>query len=233
MAIIVKQAITSMGNKLQAFTNGLITPTLNQQPIEYIYLLAGTHGDEIESTYVLNQLLKQEYFDKLSYPIIFVPEVNPDGLILNTRVNANKVDLNRNFKTSDWSHDFIKERYFPGVSPNSEVETIFLIELFELYKPKFILSFHSWKRILNNNNHPQAVQIAKLIAQYNQYPIDTDIGYETPGSLGSYTNEVLGCGILTYELPIADNIALTLDQVWLENRQGLQIAMEFLKTTYV
>jgi protein MpaA len=226
----IREATTIQNHKISAYSNHM--HLLSTPDTRYVYLLAGTHGDEPESSYVLNKVIQEDYFDDLPYQIIFVPEVNPDGLRLNTRVNANNVDLNRNLQTNNWVSSYSEERYFPGISPNSEVETKFLIELFKDYRPQFIISFHSWKRILNYNLNPQAIRVAQLVAEYNKYPISDDIGYSTPGSLGSYVDDVLHCGIITYELPVVNPPSLTMEDIWKENQAGLKAALESLKTTY-
>ena len=82
-----------------------------------------------------------------------------------------------------------------------------------------IFSFHTWHPLLNHNLH--AKQVADYIAQYNKYQVVDDIGYPTPGSLGSYVDDVLNCGIITYELPQASP-ELSMHDIWMNNASGLQ-----------
>ena len=75
---------------------------------KYLYLMAGTHGDEVEGVYVLQQLfswLKEEHSLK-DLPIVVVPILNPDGYRSGSRVNSHAVDLNRNYPTENWCGDF-------------------------------------------------------------------------------------------------------------------------------
>lgn len=185
----------------------------------YIYLMAGVHGDEPEGVFVLNQLFNWLQEQKLSNPIMVLPLINPDGLATHTRVNGHNVDLNRNWPTSDWTSLYSEARYFPGDRPLSEPENIGLSKLFVQYKPQIIISFHSWKPMLNYNRLAQ--RAAEYIAQYNKYIIADNIGYPTPGSLGTYVDEVLQCGIITYELPIK-SLDNSLEQIWLSNATGLR-----------
>lgn len=181
------------------------------------------HGNEPEGIFVLSKLFAWLQQQNISTPILVVPIINPDGFAAKTRVNANGVDLNRNWPTSDWEGDFVEPRYCPGEKPLSEPENIFLVELFKEYSPKLIISFHSWKPIIDHNKH--ATEIAKFIAEYNGYKTTTNIGYPTPGSLGSYVDEVLNCGIITYELP--ELVAgFSLEEIWLQNAEGLQRCIE-------
>ena len=161
------------GSEIESFRSEL-------QGDKYLYLLAGTHGDEVEGVYVLQQLfdwLKDDHTIK-ELPMIVVPILNPDGYRAQSRVNSQGVDLNRNYPTDDWSADYTQEKYNPGSGPLSEPENIYLDKLFRKFKPGFILSFHSWKPVLNYNDDAQ--DVAEYLASYNMYPIAGDIGYPTP-----------------------------------------------------
>ncbi len=186
----------------------------------YLYVIGGVHGDEGEGIYIVEQLHNWLQIDEPSVPMIMVPMLNPDGLADNTRVNANGVDLNRNWPVADWSPEYPQERYNPGTKPLSEPENIFLYELFKKYVPKMIFSIHSWNQEPLLNFNPLGEDDAHFIAQYNNYACKMDVGYPTPGSLGTYATEVLQCGIITYECPLV-NANLTLDEIWLQNEQAL------------
>ncbi|MFZ4713337.1 MAG: DUF2817 domain-containing protein [Bacteriovoracaceae bacterium] len=185
----------------------------------FIYLMGAVHGDEIEGAHVMKELfsyLKKE--TRFTLPLIVVPIVNVDGFNKQSRVNHNGVDLNRNLPTDDWTKHFDEPKYNPGKEPLSEPENQFLLSLFKKFEPGFILSFHSWKPILNFNG--DCKDIAEYISKYNNYPLDGDIGYPTPGSLGTYGPEVLKCPVLTFECPPIST-TLTLENIWKENQEGL------------
>lgn len=192
---------------------------------KYLYLIAGVHGDEAEGVHVLAELfnyLKQN--TKLDLPIVVVPVVNVDGYKKGTRSNANKVDLNRNYPTSNWSPKCEDPQYFPGPGPLSEPENKFLIGLMDQYKPYFVLSFHSWKPILNYNG--DCKDIADFLHQYNSYPVEGDIGYPTPGSFGYFGQERYNSPVLTFECPRVDVTGKTLHEIWEENKEGLVALFE-------
>ena len=70
----------------------------------YVYLIAGTHGDEVEGVYVLQQLfdwLKED--EECNLPLIVLPILNIDGYRASTRVNSHGVDLKRNYPSNNWS----------------------------------------------------------------------------------------------------------------------------------
>jgi protein MpaA len=189
---------------------------------QYLYLIGGTHGDEVEGVYVLTQLfewLKSEHETK-DLPMVVLPILNPDGYESGNRVNAHGVDLNRNYPADNWVSDYKKDKYNPGPNALSEPENIYLDKLFNQFKPGFILSFHSWKRIVNYNGDSQDIAIE--ISNKNSYIISEDIGYPTPGSLGTYIPEKFdNCGIITFECPVFDN-DLSLKDIWKENEVALK-----------
>jgi murein peptide amidase A len=189
---------------------------------KYLYLIGGVHGDEVEGVYVLKELfnwLKQEHSLK-DMPIIVIPILNVDGYRGQTRVNAHHVDLNRNLPTKDWSAKFTQPKYNPGPSPLSEPENQFLVKLFDKYKPGFIMSFHTWKPILNFNGDCQ--DIAEFLAQFNKYEMAPDIGYPTPGSLGTFGVEKYKAPVLTFECPELKTHNGSLKEIWQENEEGLK-----------
>lgn len=185
----------------------------------HLYLMAGTHGDEVEGVYVVQKLYEWLQTAELSWPLIVIPILNIDGYRASTRVNANGVDLNRNYPSKDWTPKARAAKYNPGTAPLSEPENVFLNELFKKYPPKLIMSIHSWKPLINYNGDCQ--DVAEFLHRYNQYPICDDIeGHPTPGSLGEYGPQELGSPVLTFECPLLSD-QQGLQDIWLENEQGL------------
>ena len=79
----------------------------------------------------------------------------------------------------------------------SEPENKVLVHLIDTFNPDVVFSLHSWKPMLNvNGDLPEA----QIIAEKTGYIIDPDIGYPTPGSLGTYAGIERGIPTLTYEL---------------------------------
>lgn len=162
-------------------------------------ILGGVHGDEIEGVTVALGLLRvfQESYH-LNLNMTIIPRFNPDGVLLKTRSNFAGVDLNRNLPTRDWTSEVKNLRYFPGTHPASEPESKALIKLLEQIKPKIIISLHSWYPVLNINGDCESE--ALVIQKHTQYRIDRDIGYPTPGSLGTYAGLERNIPTLTYEI---------------------------------
>lgn len=187
---------------------------------KFCYLIAGTHGDEPESVFVQNALVEWLKTSEVGTPFVIVPALNPDGLQNGVRSNVRGVDLNRNLPASNWEKNDEQNRYYSGPEPLSEPENVFLLSLFSKYPPGFIISFHSWKPMLNSNG--ECEDILQLLHSRNNYPIvreDID-GHPTPGSLGSYVSEILGIPMLTYELPTIEEQP-DFQSIWQENQQGL------------
>ena len=203
------------GNDIQVFKTDI-------KASKYLYLIGGVHGDEVEGVFVLKELfqwLKNEHSLK-DLPMIVLPILNVDGYRANSRVNAHLVDLNRNLPTKDWSTAHTKPRYNPGPKPLSEPENQFLVKLLDKYKPGLIISFHTWKPILNYNGNCK--DIAEYLAGYNSYEVASDIGYPTPGSLGTFGVEKYNTGVLTFECPELKKHRESLKEIWVENEKGLK-----------
>jgi protein MpaA len=188
---------------------------------KYLYLLAGTHGDEVEGVYVLQKLfewLKDEHSLR-EIPIVVIPVLNPDGYRNSTRVNSHAVDLNRNYPSDNWVDKAKKEKYNPGPEALSEPENKFFVKLMDKFPPGLVLSFHSWKALLNYNGEIE--DVANYLSSHNEYETAPDVGYPTPGSLGCFVPEKYNCGVLTFECPVL-NDANSLKSIWLENEEALK-----------
>ena len=164
-----------------------------------VLILGGVHGDEVEGVIAAQSLLNE--FAR-SFPfrldLTLVPMFNFDGVIQKTRSNARGVDLNRNLPTKDWNPKAFDVRYNPGPSSNSEPENQALVDFLKVNKCKFILSLHSWKPLLNING--RCHKEAQVISQLTGYEIKDEIGYPTPGCLGTYTGLERDMPTITYEI---------------------------------
>ena len=186
----------------------------------WVYLLGGVHGDEIEGIYVLEQLISrlENEWDWKGDGLV-IPVLNPDGKEAGKRTNARGVDLNRNLPSAHWCADSRGEDYMPGEEPLSEPENRFLDGLFKSHRPRLVMTFHSWKPLLNYNGDCRG--IAEFLGSYNNYSVCSDIeGHPTPGSLGEYGPEVYNCPVLTLEFPKLSS-GITLEEIWEENAAGL------------
>jgi predicted deacylase len=74
-----------------------------------LVIIGSIHGDEANTNVLVRGLMEQYVSAPESVPsyftLYFLPAMNPDGLAVGTRPNANQVDLNRNWPTDDWQAD--------------------------------------------------------------------------------------------------------------------------------
>jgi hypothetical protein len=169
-----------------------------------ILFIGGIHGDEYSSVSVtfkwLNTLSK---YHSGAYSWHFLPLVNPDGLLQkkSSRVNANKVDLNRNFETDQayitpldhWKKKTTqRKRYYPGELPLSEPESQAIHQLIEEIKPTVIVSVHAPHGILDFDGK---VKPPKRLGPLQLRQLGT-----YPGSLGNYGYHIKGIPVMTIEL---------------------------------
>jgi murein peptide amidase A len=187
---------------------------------KYIYLMAGTHGDEIEGITIVEKLFEWFKTQTIDLPMVVIPVLNPDGQAKKSRVNANGVDLNRNYPSKTWSPDARAPQYYPGTHPLSEPENQFLDQLFKTYRPGLIMSIHSWKPMINTNG--DCTDVAMHLQQFNGYVVCDDIeDHPTPGSLGEYGPQNLKSPVLTFECPLLKDHT-SLEAIWMENSVGFQ-----------
>ena len=199
------------------------------------------HGDEGNSADLLQRLVaafQENYFageaiDFNQRPILIIPTLNPDGLVVKTRVNANGVDLNRNYPTPDWVEDNLNSPYYSGSSSGSEPETRLVMDLIETYQPSKIITVHCPYRVINFDGPARA--LAEAMAASSDYPVVESIGYPTPGSFGTYAGVQRNIPVLTLELPPNPNDppdpelppAESLEQNWLTHQAGLEAVIRF------
>ncbi len=98
------------------------------------------HGNECAGLAITDILTSMEA--PLNIDLWILPKLNPDGTLLNTRQNANKVDLNRNFpvrwkplgKSGFWQ--------WSGTGAASEPETKAMIPLGKMIQPQLTIWYH-------------------------------------------------------------------------------------------
>jgi len=183
-------------------------PILNKrQPQAKILMLGGIHGDEYSSVTIMFKWMKilDQYHSGLFHWKV-APLVNPDGLLQkkSQRINANAVDLNRNFPNNGdpqaslkyWNaRAYSDPRRYPGPSPASEIETQWIVELIKDFKPDAIVAVHAPFGIVDYDGPTQPPSrlgplYLKLLGTY-------------PGSLGNYAGLQQSIPVVTIELPYA------------------------------
>lgn len=167
-----------------------------------ILIVGVVHGDEPQGKYLIEEYIKSNQ----NFSQLFIPCLNPDGMHLKTRTNANGVDINRNFPTKNWGEnkgenatcDDETSFYFGGKSASSEIETRFLIDTVNKYAPKLVLTLHTPYKVVNFDG--DAKNIAQMISDIINYPVEESIGYPTPGSFGTYCGVERHIPVITLEM---------------------------------
>jgi hypothetical protein len=133
--------------------------------------------------------------------------MNPDGSLAGTRTNAAGIDLNRNWPAKNFHA--AKGR---GAAPLSEPEAAAVHADVERFDPHMIIVLHSARGgpFVNFDGPATARQLAESFVSGARSAGDTrwrtvaDMGYPTPGSMGSYFGGDRGVPILTVELRRGD-----------------------------
>ncbi|MGZ3157979.1 MAG: M14 family murein peptide amidase A [Burkholderiaceae bacterium] len=193
-----------------------------------VLLLGGIHGDELTASAIVfhwMQWMKTSPAQDFYWDI--VPVVNPDGLLASKpmRMNANGVDLNRNFPTPNWRTDapiyWEKKtgkdpRRFPGMAPLSEPETRWVNQEMERFQPQVIISVHAPFGVLDFDGP------AKPPHKFGRLILNPVGVY--PGSLGNYSGMHKNVPVITIELPNAQAMPseTEIKRIWMDMLTWIQ-----------
>ncbi len=205
----VDRAMSVEGRPIEAFSIG--------SGSEHVLFVGVVHGSEPVGQGLLGRLMEEIKTNTATLEgrtAIFVPVLNPDGLAENRRFNARGVDLNRNFPAGNF--DAAAKR---GPAPLSEPESTFLAMLISKYKPKRIISIHQPLRCINFDG--PAAELAAEMARLSLFPLKAEIGFPTPGSLGSWAGRDLGIGVITLEHTRSNDVL----EAWTQHRESLLLAL--------
>ncbi|MCV6611299.1 MAG: DUF2817 domain-containing protein [Amphritea sp.] len=240
LSSVSKKECTSAGFDLPRFYSNRKHPLLEKHfhasedmpDAPRILFLGGIHGDEYSSVSVsfkwLHTLNKHH---SGAYDWHFMPLTNPDGLLQkrSTRVNANKVDLNRNFIPAQTSIDPIhhwqtyarkRARYYPGKKPLSEPETQAIHQLIHELKPNVIVSVHAPHGLLDYDG---SITPPKRLGPLRLKQLGT-----YPGSLGNYGWFVKQIPVMTIELKHAGIMPKQkdIDRMWTDLIRWVKLRTE-------
>jgi hypothetical protein len=197
--------------------------------------VGGIHGDELSAVSIAFHWIglaenANSADARQSVHWRFIPALNPDGVFAarSQRVNANGVDLNRNFPTPNWAHDSRiyweqrtgkDPRRWPGPKSLSEPESRFLHDQMETFKPHLIVSIHAPYGILDFDG--PSTPPSRLGNIY------LNLLGVFPGSLGNYSGVHMGVPVVTIELPNASRPPreAEMQRMWLDLRRWISVQL--------
>lgn len=189
-----------------------------------VLLVGGIHGDEYSSVTIVFKwlsLLERQRGGNFHWRV--VPLLNPDGLLMpegeSQRMNANGVDLNRNFPTPNWETEAMdywvnrtrkSKRRYPGEAPLSEPESRWLSGQVDTYQPDAVISVHAPHGIVDFDG--------PRVPPDSLGPLELRLLGTYPGSMGRYIGVYKGIPLLTIELESASRVPdrEDMDRIWFD-----------------
>ncbi len=171
------------------------------EPKPALLLVGGIHGDEPASVEALMELVARLSSSELCLQdrtVMILPALNPDGLVLGRKNAASDVDLNRNFPARNFTREHAPG-YDPGPSPLSEPEAALLARVVEKQCIGAVVAVHAPFACVNFDGPASAW--AQAVSGACGWPVRANLGYPTPGSLGSWLGVDMNLPVLTLELP--------------------------------
>lgn len=161
-----------------------------------VYLIGGIHGDEPEGQAAALAIAANP---PPGATLRILKDLNPDGTAARTRTNARGRDLNRN-----WPAATFRPGNTSGPRALSEPEADALARDLTAFVPDIILVFHSSRSGPFVNHDGPASELAADFADAARssdprWRVVPDMGYPTPGSMGSYFGIDKRLPILTIE----------------------------------
>lgn len=171
--------------------------TIGNGPRRVLWV-GGIHGNEREgriATAELPRAIRELPGALAKVTLTILEDVNPDGTANNTRGNAVRVDLNRNYPADNFAPSAAN-----GRRPLDQPEARILHDFILAERPHLVIVAHSWRGDHFINFDGPAEAIAARFAELSGYRLQpsNDIA-PTPGSLGSWVGKTLGMPILTLE----------------------------------
>ena len=158
-------------------------------------IVGSVAGDEPGGVTVTQQLAAEPAIRGLK--LWLIPDGNPDGAALGTRVNADGVDLNRNFPFG-WRHQGKRgNRHYSGPRPASEPETRAIEAFLKRTHPQLAVWLHQPYRLIDDSEGPGWAE--QQLARALELPLEPLRDY--PGSAIGYDNHLVPASAFDVELP--------------------------------
>jgi len=171
---------------------------------ETTLMFGSIHGNEMGTANLLNTLVKYIQNNPSSVAssqrVVIIPILNPDGYFDRTdKLNANGVNLNLNFGTSDWAM-YGSEGQYAGPAAWSEVESRILRTVVEEYLPTRMISYHSNGSLSNPESAEVSQELAWWYAVESGYYYFADPSWDYSGTATKWFEETYKKAAITVEL---------------------------------
>ncbi len=176
---------------------------------------ANLHGNETNTKRLLDAWIYELEGNPGRIPtgksVVVIPLSNPDGYVANNRLNANGVDLNRNFAANNWKST-VKMPWGEtlstggGTSPMSEPESAALANYISAISPRLVMSYHSQGNVAVANDAGNSWNLTKAYSAKSGYgpengsTIGNFFDYDTTGAMEDWLADKKGIAAILIEL---------------------------------
>lgn len=223
---------TTLETEVHVYTSSIEGPT--------IFIMGGTHGDEVAGWKAAEKLLTPEYYETFIGKVIVIPYADKLGVQLQQRYpGVSSSGLYDGIKYSDLN------RAFPGNENGTLTEQLAYALCAEVrkYSPRFVVDLHesrgsyttedTGKYKLGNQllyaNGKSALLCDEILEIYNSQYLedgDTRFNQEGPGVEGSF-NAYVGTELKLYEFTIETSRQLALEKRIKQQLNILKILFDY------
>lgn len=169
-----------------------------------VFLLGAIHGGRERGGEDLLERFLEDYFEypRLVHPdkrLIAIPLANPDGYETRTdKLNANEVNLNRNFLTTDWLQGQYGTDKYAGNQPFSESASRIIRDVAAGCTDGAMVAFHARGDLVNPESSERSAALAKWYAEKSGYGYFE--GWHYAGTATRWFEETTGNPAVTVEM---------------------------------
>ena len=228
---------TTLETEVHVFTSSVEGPT--------IFIMGGTHGDEVAGWKTAEKLLTKEYYENYIGKVIVIPYANILGVQLQLRYpGISNSGIYDGIKYSDLN------RSFPGKEDGTLTEQLAyaICEEVRKYNPKYVVDLHESRgsystdndgttrvgnQLLYSNGKKSMIICSGIVKSFNEQYLedgDTLFSLEGPGVAGSF-NDYVGTELKICEFTIETSRKLPLEKRIKQQLNILKLLFEYAWNT--
>gem|GEM_PF-1805633 len=169
-----------------------------------VLLIAGIHGGKEPGGKGMMDRFVDDLFSgtETVHPdkrALVIPLANPDGYFgRDDKLNANGVNLNRNFRTSEWVTGDADTTTYAGEAPFTERESRVIRDIAATCADGVMVSFHARGNFVNPENSERSTALARWYAENSGYEYYE--GWYYHGTATRWFEETVGGPAITVEM---------------------------------